>query len=380
MGKGEKKVWLVFGTRPEAIKMAPVYRALAEAEGTSPVICVTAQHREMLDHVLGVFNLEPDFDLDLMEEGQSPWGIGGRALSELGDLFSENRPDMVLVQGDTTTTFAASLAAFYNRVPVGHVEAGLRTGRLDSPFPEEANRILTTRLAALHFAPTSRAADALLAEGVPESSVSVTGNTVIDALQVALDIPLPGTTPWQEVKESRKLILVTTHRRESFGPAMEGVFRAIRRIASREDVQIVIPLHPNPNVRRAAGKLLEGVARVSLVEPMEYLPFVHLMSKAHLILTDSGGIQEEAPSLGVPVLVLRDVTERPEASEAGVAILVGTDEEKIYGETCSLLDDSKRYQRIARVENPYGDGCAGGRIARNIEAYYKGQDEHDVCS
>ena len=372
MSRGEKKVWLVFGTRPEAIKMAPVYRALAEADGIAPIVCVTAQHREMLDHVLGVFHLEPDFDLDLMEKGQSTWGLGGRALAGLGALFEQNRPDMVLVQGDTTTTFVAALAAFYNRIPVGHVEAGLRTGRMDAPFPEEANRVLTTRLASMHFAPTLGAAQALLAEGVPERSVSVTGNTVVDALQMALDIPLDGAPPWKEVEESRKLILVTTHRRESFGPGLESVFRALKRIASRKDVEVVIPLHPNPNVRRAAEKILDGVGGIQITEPMEYLPFVHLMSKAYLILTDSGGIQEEAPSLGVPVLVLREVTERPEAAEAGVAILVGTDEERIHDQTCSLLEDRDRYEQMARIENPYGDGRAGGRIAEKIADFFEG--------
>jgi len=375
----DKSVWLVFGTRPEAIKMAPVYRALMEAEGIKPVTCVTAQHREMLDHVLDVFDIRPEFDLDLMVREQTTYELGGRALAGLGRLFDDHRPDMVLVQGDTTTTFVAALAAFYNRIPVGHVEAGLRTGRLDAPFPEEANRVLTTRLASLHFAPTRRSAEALAAEGVPVNSVSVTGNTVVDALQMALEVPLAGSALWKEPEEGRKLILVTAHRRESFGHTMDGIFRALKRISQRGDVEIVIPLHLNPNVKRSARKILDGAEGIQIIKPLEYLPFIHLMSRAHLILTDSGGIQEEAPSLGIPVLVLREVTERPEAAEAGVARVVGTCEEEIYQKACELLDNVELYDQMAKKENPFGDGFAGIRIVEEIIRYLNaGQNDEEA--
>jgi len=349
--------------------MAPVYRALDQADGVKPVTCVTAQHREMLDHVLDIFDMRPDFDLDLMVKEQTTYELGGKALAGLGRLFDDYRPDMILVQGDTTTTFVAALAAFYNRIPVGHVEAGLRTGRLDAPFPEEANRVLTTRLASLHFAPTRRSAEALAAEGVPESCISVTGNTVVDALQMALEVPFEGTPLWEEPEEDRKRILVTVHRRESFGHTMDGIFRALKRISERGDVEIVIPLHPNPNVKRSARKILAGTDGIQVIKPLEYLPFVHLMGGAHLILTDSGGIQEEAPSLGIPVLVLREVTERPEAAEAGVARVVGTREEDIYNKTCEMLDNVKLYDQMAKKENPFGDGRAGIRIVEEVIRY-----------
>lgn len=362
-----KKIWLVFGTRPEAIKMAPVYVALKKA-GLEPVICITAQHREMLDHVLDVFDMVPDHDLNLMSPGQTLHGLGGQALTMLGNLFQKHRPDMVLVQGDTTTTFIASLAAFYNKTPVGHVEAGLRTGRLDAPFPEEGNRVLTTRIADLHFAPTQGAAKALLDEGVDKDTVHVTGNTVVDALFLALKVP-PGEDQFPSEDDDRRIILVTAHRRESFGPPMDNIFKALRRLAQRDDVRIVIPLHPNPNVRSSAQRFIEDLENVTIIEPMKYLPFVHLMNRSHLILTDSGGIQEEAPSLGIPVLVMREVTERPEAKDAGVAVLVGTDEEAIYKETCRLLDKKIDYDSMAREENPYGDGKAGERIADTVSAW-----------
>ena len=359
----KKNVWLVFGTRPEAVKMAPVYVALKEMEDVDPSICITAQHREMLDHVLNVFDMVPDYDLNLMSPGQKPHGIGGQALTMLGDLFERHRPDMVLVQGDTTTTFVASLAAFYNRVPVGHVEAGLRTGRLDAPFPEEANRVLTTRIADLHFAPTKGAAKALLDEGVDSGTVHVTGNTVIDALFLALEISSGEDLSPQQAEDNRRVLLVTAHRRESFGPQMDRIFKALRRLAQRGDVQVVIPLHPNPNVRRSAEMFLMDIENITVIEPMKYLPFVHLMNRSHLILTDSGGIQEEAPSLGIPVLVMREVTERPEAKDAGVAVLVGTDEDTIYNEACRLLDNQEHYDSMAQRKNPFGDGKAGRRIA-----------------
>jgi UDP-N-acetylglucosamine 2-epimerase (non-hydrolysing) len=364
-----KKVWLVFGTRPEAIKMAPVVHALREAKGVRPVVCVTAQHRELLDDVLSVFGIRPDFDLDLMRPGQTLHDLGGAALARLGGLFAREMPDFVLVQGDTTTCFAGALAAFYNHVPVGHVEAGLRSGRMDSPWPEEANRLLTTRVATLHFPPTTRSQAALRAEGVPARSIVRTGNTVIDALRMALARPLRGPRPWREPGKGKRLVLATVHRRESFGAPMEGVFRALRRLALRGDVEIVVPVHPNPTVRGAARRLLGGVPGVQLLPPLPYHAFVHLMSRAALILTDSGGVQEEAPTLGIPVLVLRDVTERPEAAEAGVAKVIGTKEERVVREARRLLDDPAAYRAMARRKNPFGDGQASQRIAKAVVRY-----------
>lgn len=364
-----KSIWLVFGTRPEAIKMAPVHRALEREPGLRPVVCVTAQHREMLDDVLSVFGIRPDFDLDLMRPGQSLHDLGGNALSRLGGLFAAHRPDFVLVQGDTTTTFAAAMAAFYNRIPVGHVEAGLRSGRLDSPWPEEANRVLTSRIAALHFPPTRRSEAALRAEGIPARAIVRTGNTVIDALALALARPLRGGRPWKEPGKGRRIVLVTAHRRESFGAPMEGIFRALRRLAERGDVEVIFPVHPNPRVREGSNRILKGVEGVQLLPPLPYHAFVHLMSRAHLILTDSGGVQEEAPSLGIPVLVLRELTERPEAAEAGVARIVGTSEARIVGEAERLLDRPGEYRAMARRKNPFGDGKAAGRIAARVSRH-----------
>jgi len=373
-GKGKRRsIFLVFGTRPEAIKMAPVYHALKKAPGLRPVVCVTAQHREMLDDVLSVFGIRTDFDLDLMRPGQSLHDLGGKALARLGRLFAAEKPDFVLVQGDTTTTLAAAMAAFYSHVPVGHVEAGLRSGRMDSPWPEEANRVLTSRIATLHFPPTRRAEAALLAEGVPARAVVRTGNTVIDALMLALSRPLRGKRPWKDPGRGRRVVLVTAHRRESFGAPMEGIFRALRRLAERGDVEVVFPVHPNPRVREASRRILTGVEGIQLLPPLPYHAFVHLMSRSHLILTDSGGVQEEAPSLGVPVLLLREVTERPEAAEAGVAKIIGTGEERVVRETRRLLDDPSAHRAMARRGNPFGDGKASVRVARAVGRYLNGE-------
>jgi UDP-N-acetylglucosamine 2-epimerase (non-hydrolysing) len=360
------RVLSVFGTRPEAIKMAPVVRALRERPATfESLVCLTAQHRGLLDQVLGDFALRADFDLDLMRAGQSPAEVASRVLAELPALLRQVRPDVVLVQGDTTTTFATAFASFLERTPVGHVEAGLRTGDLEHPFPEELNRVLTTRAARLHFAPTEGARAALLSEGVPAADVRVTGNTVIDALLQTVtgdyafrDPVLRGLDP------RRRLVLVTTHRRESFGAPLASICAAVATLARRRwDCDFVIPVHPNPRVRATLVPALEGRANVHLLEPLGYREFVQLMARAHLILTDSGGIQEEAPALGVPVLVLRETTERPEAVAAGAARLVGTHEPAIVRHALELLGDRAAHARMAGARNPYGDGRAAERIA-----------------
>ena len=364
---------VVFGTRPEAIKMAPVVSALKATPGVETLVCVTAQHRQMLDQVLELFGLVPDDDLDVMAPGQSLPDLFTRILTGMSGVLAARRPDLVLVHGDTSTTLATALAAFYARIPVGHVEAGLRTGDLQAPWPEEANRRLTAPLSALHFAPTARSRDNLLAEGLPAAQVHVTGNTVIDALlsvvaridaDPALASSLAARFPFLD--PSRKLVLVTGHRRENFGEGFEQMCRAIADLAARGDTQVVYPVHLNPNVQEPVKRILGGVAGVHLVEPLDYLPFVYLMSRAHLLLTDSGGIQEEAPSLGKPVLVMRDTTERPEAVEAGTVRLVGTDRARIVAEANRLLDDAAAHAAMARAHNPYGDGRAAARIAAII--------------
>ena len=361
---------VVFGTRPEAIKMAPVVSALKATPGVETLVCVTAQHRQMLDQVLELFGLVPDDDLDVMAPGQSLPDLFARILTGMSGVLAARRPDLVLVHGDTSTTLATALAAFYARIPVGHVEAGLRTGDLQAPWPEEANRRLTAPLSSLHFAPTARSRDNLLAEGLPAAQVHVTGNTVIDALlsvvaridaDPALASSLASRFPFLD--PSRKLVLVTGHRRENFGEGFEQMCRAIAELAARGDTQVVYPVHLNPNVQEPVKRILGGVAGVHLVEPLDYLPFVFLMSRAHLLLTDSGGIQEEAPSLGKPVLVMRDTTERPEAVEAGTVRLVGTDRARIVAEASRLLDDAAAHAAMARAHNPYGDGRAAARIA-----------------
>lgn len=368
-----KKVLLVFGTRPEAIKMAPLAIELGQCADLDVEICVTAQHRQMLDQVLELFELTPEYDLDLMQPGQDLYDITTRALLGLRDVFSEAKPDLVLVHGDTTTTFAASLAAFYQRIPVGHVEAGLRTGNIYSPWPEEINRKLTGSLTKLHFAPTQKAQNNLLEENISPSDVFVTGNTVIDALikvekkineDSALNAEL--VSKFSFLDETKKLVLVTGHRRESFGGGFENICQSLRTIAQQPDVQVLYPVHLNPNVQEPVNRLLKGVDNIFLIDPQDYLPFVYLMSKAYLILTDSGGVQEEAPSLGKPVLVMRDTTERPEAVEAGTVSLVGTDSEKIVSQAITLLTDKQAYDKMSFAHNPYGDGKACARIIEAI--------------
>nr|WP_281434724.1 UDP-N-acetylglucosamine 2-epimerase (non-hydrolyzing) [Erwinia phyllosphaerae] len=355
--------------------MAPLVHALAQDSEIEARLCVTAQHREMLDQVLQLFAIVPDYDLNIMRPGQGLTEITSRILEGLKAVFAEFKPDVVLVHGDTTTTFAASLAAFYHRIPVGHVEAGLRTGDLYSPWPEEANRTLTGRLASWHFTPTETARQNLLREGLPESRLFVTGNTVIDALfwvrdRVLSDEQLRNTlaTRYPFLEEGKKLILVTGHRRESFGDGFERICSALAEIARRHpEAQIVYPVHLNPNVSEPVNRILSDIDNVVLIEPQEYLPFVWLMDRAWLILTDSGGIQEEAPSLGKPVLVMRETTERPEAVDAGTVRLVGTDIQKIVHETTRLLTDEEAWQSMSRAHNPYGDGLACERIVQALK-------------
>ena len=359
------KVMTIFGTRPEAIKMAPVIQELRRHPEIETKVCVTAQHREMLDQVMDLFHLKADYDLNIMAQGQTLYDITGRVLRGLQEVFAKERPDCVLVHGDTTTTFTAALAAFYAQIPVGHVEAGLRTGNLLSPFPEEANRQLTGVLARYHFAPTETARANLLRENKKGENIYVVGNTVIDALlaTVKKDYTFEDKEI-EQIEEHKRVILVTTHRRENLGAPMHHVYRALRRLVDGiPDTEIVFPVHRNPLVREAVAEELEGHDRIHLVEPMEYEPFTNLMARSVIVLTDSGGIQEEAPSLGKPVLVLRDTTERPEAVEAGTVALVGTDEEAIYETAHRLLTDEAAYRQMAEAVNPYGDGKAAARIA-----------------
>lgn len=366
----KKKVLTVFGTRPEAIKMAPLVHALAADERFEAKCCVTAQHREMLDQVLELFGIKPDYDLNLMKAGQSLNDVTARILLELKPVLQEFKPDVILVHGDTATTFAASLAAYYEQIEVGHVEAGLRTGNIYSPWPEEANRKLTGALTKYHFAPTENSQNNLLKENTNPADISITGNTVIDALlmvkdkidnDAALNEQLAAQFPM--LKEDKKLILVTGHRRESFGGGFERICEALARTAKKNpDAQILYPVHLNPNVREPVNRILSNVDNVHLIEPQQYLPFIYLMSRAHIILTDSGGIQEEAPSLGKPVLVMRDTTERPEAVAAGTVKLVGTDIDKIVTGLEVLLKDEEAYKAMSFAHNPYGDGLACQRI------------------
>ncbi len=364
---GRKRVLVVFGTRPEAIKLAPVIRELARRpDRFRATVAVTAQHRHMLDQVLAVFDIRPEFDLDVMRPGQTPSAVLSRVVEGIDHVLTKTRPDIVLVQGDTTSALAAALAAYHRRVAVGHVEAGLRTGDKYAPFPEEMNRRLISAVADVHFAPTEQARANLLAEGVPGRGIHVTGNTVIDALHLALASSRIWSLPLLDrTGPGRRIILVTAHRRESFGPGFERICRALARIvAEHPDVEVVYPVHLNPNVRRPVRRLLRGLDRVHLIEPLEYLEFCHLMQASYLILTDSGGIQEEAPALGKPVLVLREKTERPEAVAAGTARLVGTDADRIAGAAGRLLRSVAAYRRMARARNPFGDGQAAKRIVR----------------
>lgn len=355
------RVMTVYGTRPEAIKCAPVVRAIDESTELDGITVVTGQHREMLDQVNALFEIVPDHDLDVMSHGQSLSGIFARVLDGLDPILEAEQPDAVIVQGDTTTSTAAALSAFYRQIPVVHLEAGLRSGDLASPFPEEANRKITSQIATVHLAPTTTSRDNLLAEGVPAHRIVVTGNTVIDALLATVERQLPFADPAleQAVAGDRRLLLVTTHRRENWGGAMEGVGRAIARLArEHEDLLVVLPAHRNPVVREAILPALDGVPNVLVTEPLPYGEFARLMSAAHLILSDSGGVQEEAPSLGTPVLVMRDTTERPEAVAAGTVRLVGTDEETIVAEVGALLRDCAAHAAMASATNPYGDGTA----------------------
>lgn len=365
-----KKVLTVFGTRPEAIKMAPLVKQLEQAEHLEAKVCVTAQHREMLDQVLGLFEIKPDYDLDIMGKGQDLYDITSKILLGLREVLGEFKPDVVLVHGDTSTTFAASLAAYYEQIEVGHVEAGLRTGNIYSPWPEEMNRKLTGSIAQYHFAPTEKSKQNLLNEGISAERIFVTGNTVIDALhwvteklEIDSSLRTEASKSFQFLDETKKLILVTGHRRESFGGGFERICEAIKQIAEKyPSSQIVYPVHLNPNVQEPVNRLLHGLDNVYLIEPQDYLPFVYLMSRAYLILTDSGGVQEEAPSLGKPVLVMRENTERPEAVEAGTVRLVGTDSHRIFKAVSALMQSSVSYQDMARSINPYGDGHACPRV------------------
>lgn len=371
-----KKILMVFGTRPEAIKMAPVHEALRKTPGLDVRVAVTAQHREMLDQVLRLFEIEPEYDLNVMKPGQGLTEITASVLAGLKPILEDFKPDLMLVHGDTTTTLSASLAAYYQQIPVGHVEAGLRTGNIYSPWPEEINRKVTGTIARLHFAPTEKAAQNLRAEGVAQDAIVITGNTVIDALLEVVD-RLEGDAGQSAafdadfgIDASKRMILVTGHRRESFGGGFQRICDAIAALAQRQDVQIIYPVHLNPNVKGPVETSLGALESVKLIAPQDYLPFVHLMRRADIILTDSGGVQEEAPSLGKPVLVMRDTTERPEAVDAGTVKLVGTDTALIQREATVLLDDDAAYQAMARAHNPYGDGLAAQRIRDAILDFF----------
>ena len=362
------KIMSVFGTRPEAIKLAPVIKELQKhSDSLKSVVAVTAQHRQMLDSVLNVFAIKPDYDMNIMAEGQGLSDITCKVLKNIESIYETEQPDLVLVQGDTTTVFAASLAAYYKHIPVGHVEAGLRSHNKYHPFPEEINRCLTSIIADIHFAPTDKAKDNLSSEGVDEDSICVTGNTVIDALLdvAAFDFKFD-TDLLNNIKG--KIILITAHRRENFGKPLIDICNAILTLAKRyPDVTFIYPVHPNPNVRHTVYAILGNRPNILLIEPLEYVPFVHLMKRAHIMLTDSGGIQEEAPSLNKPVLILRKVTERPEVVEAGGAKLVGTNPDTIIAETIRLLEDTKEYNRMANIVNPFGDGRAAQRVINFIK-------------
>jgi len=370
------RVLSIFGTRPEAVKMAPVVRALQETAGIESRVCVTAQHREMLDQVLAQFNIKPHHDLDLMRPDQSLAGLTAEILTHLEPVLAAEHPDWVLVQGDTTTVMTASLAAFYRGIKVGHVEAGLRTGDKRQPFPEEINRRITGVIADLHFSPTEYSRQNLLREGVSDECIKVTGNTVIDALQQISQFPPPAQVAewledWSISSGNRRLVLVTAHRRENFGEPIRDICRGLRLLAERygDSIRILYPVHLNPNIQEPVYSLLKGVEQVVLTSPVDYLSLVHLMKASTIVLTDSGGIQEEATGLGKPTLVLREKTERPEGVEAGVLKLVGSDPRLILDEASKLLDDEKAYTAMAHAANPFGDGCAAGRIVRAIVEY-----------
>lgn len=373
MNSKKLKVMVAFGTRPEAIKMAPVVQALRASGEIETVVAVTAQHRQMLDQVLELFSITPDEDLDVMEPQQTLPGMFSKILTGMSDAVARQRPDLVLVHGDTSTTLASAMAAFYNKVKIGHVEAGLRTGNMQAPWPEEANRRLTAPLCSLHFAPTQRAKESLLRENLDPSGIEVTGNTVIDALiqvikRIEVDAALRNSleSKFPFLDSEKNLILVTGHRRENFGGGFEQICQALKELGDRHDCQVVYPVHLNPNVQEPVKRILAGHPNIHLIEPLDYLPFVYLMSRCYLIITDSGGVQEEAPSLGKPVLVMRDVTERPEAVNAGTVELVGTDTAKIIKSATALLEDAIAYSKFSQAHNPYGDGDASERIVRRI--------------
>ena len=377
-----KKISVIFGTRPEAIKLAPVIQCLKKQEGIDCQICTTAQHRQMLDQVLAVFNLQPDFDLDLMREGQTLAELTARAVSSISDYLESERPDLVIIQGDTTTVFCAALASYYQRIPVAHVEAGLRTNELYSPWPEEGNRLLATRLSHLHFAPTEVAKNNLLGERVPGNSIIVTGNTVIDALFLALEKIKEDETeiaglPSHVLHSQSPLVLITGHRRENLGKGFEEICSAIRNLSEEfADTQFVYPVHLNPAVRETVTRILKPsgsvvAPNIHLLDPLDYLPFVALMNRSSLVLTDSGGVQEEAPSLGKPVLVMRDTTERPEAVEAGTVRLVGARQDSILAGVRELLNDKDIYESMSKSINPYGDGKASPRIVETCLSYLR---------
>lgn len=364
------KVMSIFGTRPEAIKMAPLVKELERRKEIESIVCVTAQHREMLDQVLNTFDIKPDYDLNIMKQGQSLADVTTRALVGLEEVIKEVKPDIVLVHGDTTTTFAGALAAFYNQVAIGHVEAGLRTYDKYSPYPEEMNRQMVDRLSDLYFAPTEISKDNLLKENIDESKIYITGNTAIDAMSTTVDENY--THPELDwINAGERMILLTAHRRENLGEPMRHIFRAIKRVVDEfSDVKVIYPIHMNPRVREVANEVFGDADRVKLIEPLEVFDFHNFQNKSYIILTDSGGIQEEAPSLGKPVLVLRDTTERPEGIKAGTLKLVGTDEDVIYEETKKLLLDKKEYEKMSKASNPYGDGHASERIVDAIIEYF----------
>lgn len=380
-----KKILIVFGTRPEAIKMAPLVNEIKKHSNTFITkVCITAQHREMLDQVLDIFKITPDYDLNIMKPNQDLYDITSNIILNIKGVLAEFQPDIVLVHGDTTTTFSTSLACFYQKIAVGHVEAGLRTGDIYSPWPEEMNRKLTGAITKFHFAPTKMAKENLLKENISESNIIVTGNTVIDALHLVLEQIDTDKTLLEKVKkdlnlkfanisfnlENSKTILVTGHRRENFGDGFINICNALKDIALKyKDFDIVYPMHLNPNVRKPVNEILSDIKNIHLIEPLEYLPFVYLMSKSYLLLTDSGGIQEEAPSLGKPVLVMRNTTERPEAVEAGTVVLVGTDRNKIVEQTSKLIDDKEYYQKLSLAHNPYGDGKSCEKIIEFLKKH-----------
>lgn len=365
------KVMSIFGTRPEAIKMAPLVKELEKRNEIESIVCVTAQHREMLDQVLETFNIKPDYDLNIMKQGQTLSEITSRALLGLEEVIKECKPNIVLVHGDTTTTFAGALAAFYNQVSIGHVEAGLRTNDKYSPFPEEMNRQMVDCMTDMFFAPTEISKENLLLENIDENKIYITGNTAIDAMSTTVKEDYHhNELDW--IKDNERLILLTSHRRENLGEPMRNIFKAVKRIVDEfDDVKVIYPIHKNPKVREIANEVFEDTDRVKLIEPLEVFDFHNFQNKSYIILTDSGGIQEEAPSLGKPVLVLRDTTERPEGIKAGTLKLVGTDEDIIYEETKKLLNDKEEYEKMSKASNPYGDGHASERIVDAIIEKFK---------